>query len=132
MTLAVTPIYAALLALLLIVLSTRVVMYRRQNRVDIGDQGHPRLQRLVRAQANFIEYVPITILLLGMLELAGASAAGLHTLGTVLFLARLAHGFGLVTKVGASPGRVVGVLATFSVIIVSAVWLLALTLRGGV
>lgn len=67
---AVTPLYAALLGLLLLGLSLVVVRLRRKHRVPTGDGGHADLARAIRVQANFVEYVPLTLLLLFMLEMS--------------------------------------------------------------
>ena len=60
----VTPLYAALLALWFVVLSLHVIRCRREARVSLGDGGNGRLQRAIRAQANFAEYVPLALVLL--------------------------------------------------------------------
>jgi uncharacterized membrane protein YecN with MAPEG domain len=61
-------LYAGLLALWLVVLSLRVIQARRAARVSLGDGGNRALQRAIRGQANFAEYVPIALLLLLILE----------------------------------------------------------------
>ncbi|MGZ9080482.1 MAG: MAPEG family protein, partial [Burkholderiales bacterium] len=61
-TMIVTPLYAALLGLWLLVLSLRVVQQRRAARVSLGDGGNTALQRAIRAQGNFVEYVPLALL----------------------------------------------------------------------
>ena len=48
-----------------------------------------------RAQANFIEYVPIALLLLAVAESQGLTGWLLHTSGVILVLARLLHAWGL-------------------------------------
>ena len=55
----VTSLYAGLLALLYLYLTSRVIRFRRGRRVDMGDAGDPLLQRYIRAHANFAEYAPI-------------------------------------------------------------------------
>jgi uncharacterized membrane protein YecN with MAPEG domain len=125
MTVTVIPLYAGLAGLLLLVLSFRVTSLRRSAGVGIGDGDNPALARAIRSQANFIEYTPTALLLILLLELTGSSHALLHILGIALIVARLAHGYGLSTNSGVSPGRFVGATVTWLVILVAAVLCLA-------
>jgi len=83
----ITPVYAGLLALWFLVLSCRVDGQRASGNSD------PELRRRVRAQENFSKFVPIVLLLIGILELGHFPALVLHALGTTLLLARLLHGY---------------------------------------
>src|SRR6202022_689693 len=74
----VTPLYAGLLALWLLVLAMRVIHYRSATRIYLGDGGNPSLLRATRGQANFVEYVPIALLLLAILETRHFSIYLLH------------------------------------------------------
>src|SRR5689334_18600780 len=91
----VMPIYAGLLALLYLVLSYRVVQMRGKGMPSLGDGGLEPLQRRIRGHANFGEYVPLLLLMLGALELGHLPAAWLHALGATLLVARLLHGAAL-------------------------------------
>ena len=55
----ITPLYAALAAVILIVLSLRVIGARRSHRVAIGDGADEDLARRIRAHGNFTEYTPL-------------------------------------------------------------------------
>ncbi|MEZ5456226.1 MAG: MAPEG family protein [Lysobacteraceae bacterium] len=120
----ITAIYAAGCALLILVLAARVVQARLRHRVGIGDAGHADLALRVRVHANAVEYVPLALLLILLLELGGTSALWIHALGGVLLFARLAHAIGLSTTSGTSPGRFVGTLLTWGVLLVSSGMLL--------
>jgi uncharacterized membrane protein YecN with MAPEG domain len=65
-TMFVTPLYAGLLALWFLLLSGRVVNLRRRG-IVFGDNGKVDVIRVVRAQANFAEYVPLALLLMGFM-----------------------------------------------------------------
>ena len=91
MSLTITAIYASLAGLLLLVLSFRVVRSRRKLSVGLGDGGQESLLRAQRAQANFIEYVPIALILLAVAESQVLTGWLLYTAGTILVLARLLH-----------------------------------------
>lgn len=91
----VTGLYLAILLLLYVLLSLQVSRYRRGNRVLFGDGDNIKLRSAIRAHANFAEYVPITVLMIAMLEMAGMPAGQVHWLMGVLLLSRLIHPLGL-------------------------------------
>lgn len=126
----VTPLYAALLALWLVALSLRVIVVRRRARVSLGDGGDPELQRAIRGQANFVEYVPVALLLLLILELSRFSIYFVHALGIVLVVARLLHGYALSFTARFTFGRVWGAALTFVALLIEAVLCLYQAYRG--
>jgi uncharacterized membrane protein YecN with MAPEG domain len=114
----VTLLWAAILGLLSLALAARVVQGRVTENVIFGDGSSVVMQQRIRVHANFVEYVPLALLLLLVLELNGMwSAAVLHTLGGSLVFARLLHAFGLSTSTGTTPGRFVGTVLTWLVIL---------------
>ena len=112
----ITALWAGLLGLLLMFLSGRVVNARNGEKILFGDGGSLVLQRHIRVHANFIEYVPLALVLLLALELNGASPRLLNLLGGSLLVARLLHAFGLSRSAGTSVGRFAGTVATWLVI----------------
>jgi uncharacterized membrane protein YecN with MAPEG domain len=104
----VIPIYAALLALLFLLLSVLVIARRRRLSIGFGAGADETLVRLVRIHANFAEYVPFTVLLLALAEARGASAFWLNLGGIALIAGRLAHALGLARAETDGVGRVVG------------------------
>lgn len=113
-------LFAALHALLLVVLAAPVTLYRLRNRIGIGDGGDALLIRRIRVHANFIEYVPMGLLLLLLLELAGMSAGWLWGFGGLLLLGRLMHALGLSRSSGKSFGRFYGTALTWLVLVAMA------------
>ncbi|MBO6826572.1 MAG: MAPEG family protein [Sneathiella sp.] len=91
----VTPIYVALIALLMVYLSVRVAKGRGEHGVSLGDGGHEDLNVRVRGFGNLIEYAPMALLILLLLELQGMSALWLHVYGGVLVVLRVIHPFAL-------------------------------------
>jgi len=57
------PIYAALLALLFVLLSIRTIRTRHSRGVALGHGDDPAMLRAMRVHANFAEYVPLALLL---------------------------------------------------------------------
>src|SRR5437588_4089592 len=91
----ITGFYLAILALLYVVLGVQVSRLRRGNRVLFGDGDNIKLRSAIRAHANFAEYVPITALMVGVLEMSGMPAMRVHLWMGALLLARLIHPVGM-------------------------------------
>lgn len=117
--LPITSLYAALLGLLLVVLSWGVVRVRLSKEVSLGSSGHDDLVVAQRRQANFTEYVPLALILLALVELGGAANWLVHALGAALVVARILHPFGLAVEFGLRPPRFLGTIGTWTVIAVS-------------
>jgi uncharacterized membrane protein YecN with MAPEG domain len=123
------PIYAALLALLFIVLSVRTLRLRKRLKIAVGDAGDKTMLRAMRVHANFAEYVPLALLLLAMIELRGAPGWMVHALGTALLLGRLSHAWGVSQDRERFGFRVFGMATTLGTITVAAVSLLLGAMR---
>jgi hypothetical protein len=121
----ITPIYASILALLFVGLSVRTLLVRRRLGVAVGDAGNVELLRASRVHANFAGYVPLSILLLGLCEVQGASPLGLHVAFASLVVARVAHAYGVSQLKEPFGFRVFGVAVTLSLLILSSLDLLA-------
>lgn len=87
----ITGLYAGILALLLLALSTLVIMARWKNRVALGSGESKEMLRVMRGHANFIEYVPISLILMLILELSHANAWLLYIMGNMMVLGRIIH-----------------------------------------
>lgn len=121
----ITPVYAAVLALVFVALSIRVIKLRKAQGVALGDNGDEGLRRAIRAQANFAEYTPLALLLIWMLETQTGAGVGIHLLALVLVFARLCHALNIARPNERIGLRVLGMSLTFLVIVVSALALLA-------
>jgi uncharacterized membrane protein YecN with MAPEG domain len=120
----ITSLYAALAALLLLALAGLVVRARWKYRTGLGVGTEPAMERAVRVHANFVEYVPIALLLLLLAELSGAPAALLHACGLLLIVFRVLHAQGLGSTSGRSFGRFWGTAGTWTVLLVLSLTLL--------
>lgn len=108
----ITMLYAGALALVLLVLSIRVIQARGATKVFIGDGGNELMIRRMRGQANFVEYVPMILILLALLEYRGTAGWLLHALGATLLVARLLHGYAFAFASHFPPGRFAGAVLT--------------------
>ena len=121
----VTPLYAALVALLLIALSVRTIRLRRRYQVAIGPGEDMALQRAMRVHANFCEYIPIALIGLFFVESLWGSGWWIHLLGLPLLLGRLSHAWGVQQVREDLRFRVFGMISTFTVIGCSALAIIA-------
>ena len=121
--LSITPIYIAILGILFVPFTMRVGLYRVKNKIDLGDGNDDTLFKLNRGQGNFVETVPLAVVLLLLMELLGAGTTWLQTLGALLVGGRVLHYVGI-TGVGPGIGRPIGMFATFGVYAVASFWIL--------
>lgn len=110
----VTLITAALLAFVNIWLGYRVGQIRIREKVSLGDAGKPALVARMRAHANFGEYVPLPVILIGLIEMAGAARTPLIVAGAALLVARVAHAYGM-DRPAPNPLRMGGIVVTLAV-----------------
>jgi len=125
MTLTITSIYAAILALLLIALSAAVIMRRGKTGISLNHGDDLPLAAAIRRHGNFTEYVPLALLLLAMMELRGAPSLWLHGIGGVLTLGRFIHVLGINPLKANEPARVFGASLTLLSLGAAALYLLA-------
>jgi uncharacterized membrane protein YecN with MAPEG domain len=93
--LPITLTIAGAAAILHIWLAARVSRLRRQFKIGLGDDGNEALLRRVRAHGNYAENMPIFLILLALLELAGGNKWALWAAGIAFILARIVHAFGM-------------------------------------
>ena len=90
-------------------LAIRCGKVRSTQKIGVGDGGNDQLIRRMRAQANFIEQTPITLILFALVEAAGKGGQWLAPLGATFIASRVAHAFGMEEN-GFKPGRPVGMM----------------------
>jgi uncharacterized protein len=76
------------------------------------------LQRKVRAFGNFMEYVPLALLFILVLECMNSQTWLLWLLGSALTGGRVIHAWGVINTYGPSPGRATGFFLTWFVYLV--------------
>ena len=109
----ITALYAALLGLLYVRLSLRVIRHRRSSKIAIGTTGDVHLERAARVHGNFAEYVPLGLLLLYFVEATGYPWWALHPLGLLLLGGRHLHAHGVAQEREDFSFRVAGMVCTF-------------------
>ncbi len=127
----ITALYAGLNGLLATILAIRVTMTRSRLNILAGDGGNAEMLQTIRTHANNAEYVPMALVLLGIIEIVGAPSLAVHVLGAALFAGCLLHAQGLVSTSGASFGRVAGTSLTWLVLILTGLYAIYLFAVGG-
>ena len=117
--LPVSTLYIGFNVLITLFLSIMVVRARVQTGTEFGDGGSEELIKAQRVHGNNVEYVPLTLIAIATVELAGAPVWAIHVLGIALTFARLAHAAGLSSSTGRSIGRGVGAMVTWLVMLIA-------------
>ena len=126
--LLITSVIAAALTIIFIKLSFTVIGLRRKNKVGLGSGGIDDLERAIRAQGNFAEYVPFGIILIACIELNGAPWWLVALPGITLIIGRLIHAVGINQPPPDFSKRVLGMKFTFYTLITLVVLNLGWTL----
>jgi uncharacterized protein len=126
----VVPGYAAVFALVFVLLAINVTRLRQKHKVSIGAGNHRDLERSQRVHANFAEYVPFALLLLAFMEMQRQSIYVIHILAIILLVGRLLHAYGIAQQPENMTCRGLGYLATLVVLVVAAIFLLVNALRA--
>jgi uncharacterized protein len=121
MPVAITALYAGILALLLVALAVNVTMHRNRLGVTFGDGAKPEMMRMIRVHGNSVEYVPIGVVLMGLYELNHGLPVALHVTGIALIVSRLIYVAGIWNSDRPTAGRGIGIVLTWATIVALAV-----------
>jgi uncharacterized membrane protein YecN with MAPEG domain len=124
----ITSIIASVLTIIFVKLSFAVIRLRRKNKVGLGSGGNEELERAIRAQGNFAEYMPFGLMLIACLEINGAPWWLVAVPGITLIVGRLIHARGINMPPPDFSQRVLGMKFTFNTLIALVVLNLAWTL----
>ncbi len=122
----ITLIIAAAMGLLNVWLGARVSRGRTAHKVSLGDGNVPQLLARTRAHANFNEYVPIALILMGLIEMNVGASRWLWGIGALLVVARVLHPFGL-DRPSPNPYRMVGAVLTYATLLALVFWAIAIS-----
>ena len=119
-----TALYAAILSLVFVALSIRTIRMRRHQKIAIGYADNDLMLRAMRVHANFAEYVPLSLILIYLVEVSRGSTRLVHFLGVCLIIGRLLHAYGVSQPKEVFAFRVTGMVFTFTTILTCSVTLL--------
>lgn len=114
MPIAITAIYAAVLALIILALGINVTVHRVKLKISLGDGGNPVMLRMIRLHANAIEYVPLALLLMAIYEINGGWRLALHIIGIALVAGRLIQTVAMWSTNRPGAGRGIGQTLTWA------------------
>ncbi|EON92995.1 hypothetical protein MARLIPOL_06049 [Marinobacter lipolyticus SM19] len=124
MIVPVTAVFAAVIGLLLLVLSTHVVRYRLKYQKGMGVTDDRDFEAAVRAHANLVEYAPLGLIMLGLAELNGVPGVLVYWSGMALVVGRVLHAWGMINgRGGTHKARMAGIALTWLAILVTALLL---------
>lgn len=128
--LVITSKMVALLSVQMLVLSM-LVSFRRvslgKSQGDVAkypyqDGGDETLRRRMRAFGNFIEYSPMCIAIIAIMEFNQVSPTALWVLGGAFVLGRVLHSLGMLSNPHFPLPRILGMFSTYAVLIAGFVW----------
>ena len=128
----ITSTLAGLLALIAIPLTLHISIRRaaigmKSGKIDaavFGDVGDPMLRSSIRAFSNFMEYTPLALILLALMEAQGAPETLLWWVGGAFVAGRVVHALSM-TFIPRNPApRGLAMLPTYAAFLVPAWWLL--------
>ena len=89
MLLQIAPLYAAILAVIFLVYTMRVIKARSAAGLSILHGDDMDLALKVRIHANFAEFVPFALIVLMLAEMSGGNGMAVHVAGALLVASRI-------------------------------------------
>ena len=128
MPIAITALYAGILALIIVALGINVTVHRVKLGVPLGDGGNPQMLRMIRLHGNAVEYVPLALVLMLTYEINGGWHTALHIIGVALIAARVIQTAGMwstdVPRLGRRTGQAL-TWASVAALAVLNIWVVA-------
>ncbi|WOE75013.1 MAPEG family protein [Alterisphingorhabdus coralli] len=116
MTLPVTALTAAILAIMILATAISTVRERFKAGVPFGDGEVDTLTKASRAHGNLVEHAPLGVIMIGLLEMVPANHWILTGIAALFLASRAAHIVGIYNQSDpAKPplGRSLGVIGTW-------------------
>lgn len=122
-SLSVTGLVTGVFALLIVVLSVQVSLRRAKVNAVFGDAGDATLRRRIRAHGNFVEYAPLAVMALGLVEYRAGPTWLVLSLAAGFIFSRVGHAIGMLFT-STPPVRAVAMLVNHASFLAAGVWLL--------
>lgn len=124
---AVFFVCAGLIGVLAVLLTLNVGRMRTRKKISLGDGGDPDMIAAIRAHGNLIEFAPLCLLLIWLLN-GPYGHRTIAVMGIVLLVARVLHAGGML---GLIPmGRVTGAVGTTVLLAVASIMLALAGIRA--
>ncbi len=124
----ITLVFTGILGILFFFLSLRTILGRGKNKVSLGTGDSDDMLRRVRTHANFSEYIPLLLIILGLLEYKEVPDALLYTFGSIVVIGRILHFYGLYSSQTPGWARVYGMQCTLWPLLTGSLYLLYLVI----
>lgn len=113
-------LYAGLLGLIAAWLFANVGKVKNTEKVFMGDGGNERVIRAMRGQANFVENVPLILILMLIAAMLNMPAFVIHIIGIAMVVGRFFHAIHFTKDDAPVWQRAVGAMTSFfSLVIMS-------------
>jgi len=89
----------------------RIGRLRASEKIIHGDGGNQLLMQRMRAQSNFVENVPLVLIMIAVIELTEKGGTWLAIVGAVFILSRISHLLGM-DNPGGNALRAIGTTVT--------------------
>lgn len=111
--LTITALYTSILALIMLFLAYKTSARRTEAKINLGTGNDDIMEMRSRAFGNFIEFVPMFILLMALIEIQGYGTIYVHILGITTVIGRILHALGMTKSISIINGRFVGAILTY-------------------
>ena len=124
---AVFFICAGLIGALAVLLTLHVGRIRTRKKISLGDGGDPEMVAAIRAHGNLIEFAPLCLLIIWLLN-GPFGHRTIAVMGIILLVSRVLHAGGML---GLIPmGRTAGAAGTTVLLAVASIMLVLGGIRG--
>lgn len=120
-SLPILGVYAGINILINLFLAYRVSANRLRSNVVTGTGSDEKLYNASRAHVTNVEYTPIALVGLIVLNVLGASIYVMHLVGLTLTIGRILHAIGVSRTSESTPPRLIGTLLTWTSLLVAGI-----------
>lgn len=118
-------LYSGLLGLIAAALFANVGKRKTKAKIFMGDGGDLSVIRAMRGQMNFVENVPMILILLLAAVLLGMPVIAIHIGGGLLVIGRFFHALHFIQDDAPGWQRMIGAMFTFLVLVASSLALIS-------
>ena len=112
----------AILLFVFIALSINAAFTRRKSGLAVGEGDNETLLRAVRAHGNFVEYTPMFLISLFLIDHVSKNCEYILVIGSGFILGRISHATSMFLKKGIL--RITGMFLTFTTLLSNFVYLI--------
>ena len=129
-SLSALALYTGLLGLIALWLLANVGKRKAKAKVSIGDGGDMNVIRAMRGQLNFMENVPLALIILLIISAMNAPVWIIHVSGILLVVGRFFHAWHFIQDDAPGWQRALGALTAFLVIAICSLGLIGHGIYG--